>query len=120
MTKLELGIGITAILVWGAAIFKAGNGIQAKEDFAPYQKFIKTPFKASRNPVTDEYSYSTEDGKTLFYSSSGTMSNGNGGIPKSDAERAMNHYGVGLDEYLACPECYPLPPRGMGLNRTGR
>ena len=43
------------------------------------------------------------------------------GIPRDTTERACNHYGITPEEYLACPECYPLPPRGTGLttNREG-
>jgi hypothetical protein len=37
------------------------------------------------------------------------------GIPRSDIERAMSHYGISEEEYLAHPECYPLPERGYGL-----
>jgi len=37
------------------------------------------------------------------------------GIPLSDIERAMSHYGISEEEYLAHPECYPLPERGYGL-----
>lgn len=47
----------------------------------------------------------------------GSDGNGNLGIPKTDAERAMNHYGITLDQYLANPEAYPVPTRGTGLNR---
>jgi hypothetical protein len=34
------------------------------------------------------------------------------GIPRTDVERAMNHYNITEVEYLAHPERYPLPPRG--------
>ena len=37
------------------------------------------------------------------------------GIPLNDAERAARHYGVTPEQYLRCPECYPLPERGTGL-----
>lgn len=37
------------------------------------------------------------------------------GVPKSDIERAMTHYGITEDEYLAHSEWYPLPERGNGL-----
>lgn len=37
------------------------------------------------------------------------------GEPRSDVERAMNHYGITETEYLLHPECYPLPERGSGL-----
>ena len=37
------------------------------------------------------------------------------GIPRSDIERAMSHYGITEDEYLTHPEYYPLPERGYGL-----
>ena len=34
------------------------------------------------------------------------------GNPRTDAERAMNHYGITEDEYLTNPDDYPLPARG--------
>lgn len=37
------------------------------------------------------------------------------GIPRTDIERAMNHYNITEEEYLANPNLYPLPPRGSGL-----
>ena len=37
------------------------------------------------------------------------------GIPRSDIERAMSHYGISEEEYLAHPDWYPLPERGYGL-----
>jgi hypothetical protein len=37
------------------------------------------------------------------------------GIPRTDIERAMNHYGITEVEYLSHPECYPLPARGARL-----
>lgn len=37
------------------------------------------------------------------------------GIPRSDIERAMSHYGISGEEYLAHPDWYPLPERGYGL-----
>jgi len=39
------------------------------------------------------------------------------GIPLSDIERACRHYNITKEEYLACPDCYPLPDRGTGLIR---
>ena len=36
------------------------------------------------------------------------------GIPRSDIERAMNHYGISEEEYLAHIAWYPLPERGFG------
>jgi len=39
------------------------------------------------------------------------------GTPLTDLERACRHYGITEEEYLSCPECYPLPPRGTGLYR---
>jgi len=38
------------------------------------------------------------------------------GMPRSDIERAMNHYGITEEEYIVHPEYYPLPGRGSGLN----
>jgi len=38
------------------------------------------------------------------------------GVPKTEAERVASHYGVSESEYLAHPESYPLPVRGMGFN----
>lgn len=38
------------------------------------------------------------------------------GIPRSDIERAMSHYGITEEEYLAHPDWYPLPERGSGLD----
>lgn len=32
--------------------------------------------------------------------------------PKTDVERAMTHYGISAEEYLAHPDWYPLPERG--------
>ena len=37
------------------------------------------------------------------------------GIPRTDTERAMSHYGITEEEYLAHPDWYPLPPRGSGF-----
>lgn len=37
------------------------------------------------------------------------------GIPLTDIERAMRHYGVTQEEYINHPEKYPLPTRGTGL-----
>lgn len=34
------------------------------------------------------------------------------GIPKSDAQRAVSHYGIAESEYLSHPAYYPLPPAG--------
>lgn len=39
------------------------------------------------------------------------------GAPRSNMERAMNHYGITKNQYMSCPECYPLPARGTGLLR---
>jgi len=40
--------------------------------------------------------------------------------PRSDSERAMNHYGITAAQYEAYPSKYPLPARGSGLrNATG-
>lgn len=39
------------------------------------------------------------------------------GIPRTDVERAMLHYGISEDVYCASPEAYPLPSRGAGLTR---
>jgi hypothetical protein len=41
------------------------------------------------------------------------------GTPKSDVERACQHYGITEAEYMANPQSYPLPPRGTGLNIGG-
>lgn len=40
------------------------------------------------------------------------------GKPRSDTERAMAHYGITEEEYLANPEKYPLPERGTGLEEA--
>jgi len=37
------------------------------------------------------------------------------GIPRSEVERAISHYGITEAEYSAHPENYPLPERGTGL-----
>ena len=37
------------------------------------------------------------------------------GVRREDIERAMRHYNIDEAEYLRCPSCYPLPPRGTGL-----
>jgi hypothetical protein len=37
------------------------------------------------------------------------------GIPRTDIERAMNHYGITSEQYLSNPTLYPLPARGTGL-----
>ena len=37
------------------------------------------------------------------------------GIPLDNAQRAARHYGITPEQYLACPQCYPLPDRGTGL-----
>jgi len=37
------------------------------------------------------------------------------GIPLDDIQRAMRHYNISREEYLAHPEAYPLPDRGAGL-----
>lgn len=37
------------------------------------------------------------------------------GIPRSDIERAISHYGITEEEYLSHSEWYPLPERGYGL-----
>ena len=37
------------------------------------------------------------------------------GVPRSDIERAMSHYGITETEYLSNPSKYPLPERGVGL-----
>lgn len=37
------------------------------------------------------------------------------GVPRTDVERAMNHYGITEEQYCANPEAYPLPDRGAGL-----
>lgn len=37
------------------------------------------------------------------------------GIPYTDIQRACRHYGISPEQYLACPQCYPLPDRGAGL-----
>jgi len=37
------------------------------------------------------------------------------GIPLDDIERAMRHYNISREEYLAHPAAYPLPDRGTGL-----
>jgi hypothetical protein len=36
------------------------------------------------------------------------------GVPRTDTERAMAHYGISEAEYLANPSAYPLPERGSG------
>lgn len=41
------------------------------------------------------------------------------GVPKTDVERAMSHYGITEDEYCANPEAYPLPSRGTRLAGMG-
>jgi len=38
------------------------------------------------------------------------------GQPRTDIERAMNHYGITSEEYLANPQNYPLPDR---MNKSG-
>jgi len=38
------------------------------------------------------------------------------GIPLEDIERACRHHDISREEYLACPQCYPLPGRGTGLS----
>jgi hypothetical protein len=40
-------------------------------------------------------------------------------VPKSDIERAMNHYGISAEEYLSHLSWYPLPERGSGWQRVG-
>jgi len=37
------------------------------------------------------------------------------GIPLDDTQRAARHYNISPEEYLGCPDCYPLPDRGAGL-----
>ena len=37
------------------------------------------------------------------------------GVPRTDVERAINHYGITEPEYRANPEAYPLPSRGTRL-----
>lgn len=41
------------------------------------------------------------------------------GNPYGDVERACRHWNITPEEYLSCPECYPLPPRGTGLSTNG-
>lgn len=42
------------------------------------------------------------------------------GVPRTDIERVINHYGITEDEYFSNPRAYPLPPRGTGfLNAAG-
>jgi len=41
------------------------------------------------------------------------------GVPKTDIERIMSHYGVSEAEACAHPEDYPLPPRGTQLAGMG-
>ncbi len=41
------------------------------------------------------------------------------GIPRSDIERAMNHYGISAEEYQAHPGDYPLPTRGTQVAGMG-
>lgn len=41
------------------------------------------------------------------------------GVPKTDIERIMSHYGVSEAEACANPEKYPLPARGTGLAGMG-
>jgi hypothetical protein len=41
------------------------------------------------------------------------------GIPRTDVERAVAHYGITEAEYCEHPGKYPLPTRGYGLE-TGR
>lgn len=105
MTKLELIIGVGAVLVWGAAMLKMNNDLKATSEYR-------------RQGTT-----TGDEGETLYYDlipvtrNTMTRVNGNGGVPKTDIERAMNHYGITLDEYLNDPGSYPLPPRGTGLSR---
>jgi len=65
---------------------------------------------------------SDDEGGTDYYdlvpvTVRGSNGNGNMGIPRTDVERAMNHYGITPDQYFANPPAYPLPPRGTGLSR---
>lgn len=39
------------------------------------------------------------------------------GVPRTDVERAVRHYGITEAEYCANPESYPLPVRGTGFTR---
>lgn len=74
-------------------------------------------------PWTDEMvveRYSTDDvGGTLFYTGQPVSRiSRNGGVPRTDMERAMNHYSISPEQYMTCPQCYPLPPRGTGIYRN--
>ena len=41
------------------------------------------------------------------------------GNPRTDVERAQNHYGITATQYEANPSAYPLPDRGSGLCASG-
>ena len=67
----------------------------------------------------DQYALATKAGLDLFDLRPIVQVQGDydrrSGVPRSDAERAVNHYGISVDEYYLHPEHYPLPERGSNL-----
>lgn len=132
MTKGEWAIILGASALWGYIAYKTKAGLKSRVSYtlppiAPYQKFIDYNKLPPGSGINADWRYmygdyeipetmdSTDNtGGTVFYETH-TISRNGSGVPRTDAERAMNHYGITFDEYIACPQCYPLPPRGTGL-----
>lgn len=79
---------------------------------------VNDPLYMINDPEYSETLYSTDDdGGTVFREEQvvGRLS----AFPRSDIERAMNHYGITWDQYMADPSFYPLPPRGSRVSAVG-
>jgi len=70
------------------------------------------PRYMEHNPEIPQYYTSTDDNGGTLDQFSGPLGIAAFGIPRTDVERAMNHYHISEAEYLAHPDWYPLPPRG--------
>lgn len=105
-----------AILIFAVAAGIAGYWLYRKA--VPIQADVDDPLYMINDPEYSETLYSTDDdGGTLFSEQHvvGRLS----AFPKSDIERAMTHYGITYEQYMADPSLYPLPPRGSRVGGVG-
>jgi len=107
MNDME-GYGKTGVLA--AVVIVAGIGVVW---YLASKGISADPRYMQGNREIPEYTGSTNDYGGAFEYYSGPVGQ-RAGIPRTDVERAMNHYNITESQYLTHPGWYPLPQRGTG------
>lgn len=104
-----------ALLIFATAAGILGYWLYRKS--VPIQADVDDPLYMINDPEYSETYHSTDDdGGSVDYEQHvvGRLS----AFPRSDIERALAHYNISYEQYMADPSLYPLPNR-RGISAVG-